>query len=72
MAFLVPQLELDGRQTTQYKAVDEHGHTLAVGKLEVDLIPGATRHGSIAFVTTDHPDDQKPEGVGGLKGILGG
>lgn len=72
MAILVPILGHDGRGTTQFKAVDEHGRELAVGKLEIDLIPGATRHGTISFVTTDAEGDSRPESVGGIGQALRG
>jgi hypothetical protein len=61
VAKLVPVIGHDGRATAHYKAVDDHGRTQAVGTIDVDLVPGASRHGGLQFVIqeTTEPSLQK-------------
>jgi hypothetical protein len=40
-----------------FDALDDDGRVVATGTLEVELIPGAQRHGSLQFVTPD-PEQQ--------------
>lgn len=45
----------------RFDALDDDGRVVAVGTLEVELIPGAQRHGSLQFVTPD-PEQQLDPG----------
>ena len=50
-------------ETLQWEVRDENHHTMAVGTLELDLIPGAQRHGSLQFVSEDRTADTSPLGI---------
>lgn len=65
MAFLREQPGKDGRETPKFEAVDEHGAILAVGHLEIELIPGATRHGDVSFITVE-PTGKPRSAFGGF------
>jgi hypothetical protein len=47
-----------------FDAVDEAGRVVATGTLEVELVHGAQRHGSLQFVT--EPGDNTDKGAHAL------
>jgi hypothetical protein len=66
MAFLRPKDVHHPDATPMFEAVDEQGAVLAEGTLEIELIPGATRHGDVSFVTTSE-HGKVPSAFGGMQ-----
>lgn len=53
MAFLRQSIDKKERVAGLLEAVDDGGQVLAKGRLELELVLGASRHGSVAFVTAE-------------------
>jgi hypothetical protein len=66
MGYLKPTNERATDAPQLFEVVDEEGHVQAIGVLEVDVIPGATRLNDIRFIRTDAPG--QPVGIGQLLG----